>query len=146
MAKVRGFEVPENLYYDVKNHVWVKPINENQALLGIDDIGQYLAKKIVFVKPKPPGSPVPRGSPFAIVESIKWVGALISPLTCSISEVNRQVIARPSILNEKPYEAWIVKVRADDLSNQLKSLATGADAVKLQEIDLEKRGISGRGV
>ena len=145
MAKVRGFEIPENLYYDVKNHVWVKPIEEKQAFMGIDDIGQYLAKKIVFVKPRPPGSPVSRGTPFAIIESIKWVGALISPLTCSIVDVNRKVIARPSLLNEEPYEAWIVKVQTEDLGSQLKSLVTGSEALKLQEEDLEKRGISGRG-
>ena len=67
MAKVRGFEIPEDLYYDVKNHIWVKVINKDVAELGLDDVGQHLAKKILFIRIKPVNSKVKKGSPVAML-------------------------------------------------------------------------------
>jgi len=140
MVVVEGFEIREDLYYDVENHVWVKLVN-GEALVGLDDVGQYLARRIVFVKPKPPGTHVPRGEALAMLESVKWVGPLPAPLTCTVVEVNQEVVKRPFMINRRPYEAWIVKVRPEKLEEELRLLVTGEEAVKRQREDIARRGI-----
>jgi len=143
LAQIEGFEIPEDLYYDVENHVWVKLV-DGEALVGLDDVGQYLARRIVFVKPKPPGTHVPRGEALAMLESVKWVGPLPAPLTCTIVEVNQQVLKRPVLINQRPYEAWIVKIRPEKLEEELKLLVTGSQALEKQREDILRRGVKRR--
>ncbi len=139
MAIIEGFEIREDLYYDVENHVWVRVIN-SEVLVGLDDVGQYLARRIVFVKPKPPGSAVKKGEPIAMLESVKWVGPLPSPMDGVIVEVNQEVIKRPVMINRKPYEAWIAKLRPTNLSEALKELVTGNQAIEKMKEDIARRG------
>ncbi len=140
MARIEGFEIPEDLYYDVENHVWVKLV-EGAALIGLDDVGQFLARRIVFVKPRPPGTAVNRGEPVAMLESVKWVGPLPSPLTGTVIEVNQDVIKRPMLINQRPYEAWVVKLRPEKLDEELKLLVTGGEALEKQREDILRRGV-----
>ncbi len=140
MARIEGFEIPEDLYYDVENHVWVKLV-EGVALIGLDDVGQFLARRIVFVKPRPPGTAVNRGDPVAMLESVKWVGPLPSPLTGSVVEVNQDVVKRPMLINQRPYEAWVVKLRPEKLDEELKLLVTGSEALEKQREDILRRGV-----
>ncbi len=140
MVVVEGFEVREDLYYDVENHVWVKPVN-GEVLVGLDDVGQYLARRIVFVKPKPPGSVVRKGEPVAMLESVKWVGPLPSPMNGVVVEVNQEVVRRPMLINRKPYEAWIVKLRPENLEESLRELVTGNEAVEKMREDIVRRGV-----
>ncbi len=144
MGNVRGFEIPENLYYDVKNHVWVKIVN-GEALVGLDDVGQFLARRIVFVRPKPPGSHVKKGDPLVMIESVKWVGVLPSPLTGTVAGVNQEVMRKPLLVNQKPYESWIVKLKPEKIEEELKSLVTGQKALEEQEKDMDRRGIKSKG-
>ena len=140
MARIEGFEIPEDLYYDVENHVWVKLV-EGEALIGLDDVGQFLARRIVFVKPRPPGTAVNRGDPVAMLESVKWVGPLPSPLTGTVVEVNQEVVRRPMIINQRPYEAWVVKLRPEKLDEELRLLASGREALEKQREDILRRGV-----
>ena len=140
MTNIEGFEIPEDLYYDVENHVWVK-IVDNFVLVGLDDVGQYLARRIVFIKPKPPGSAISKGEPIAIIESVKWVGPIPSPLTGTVIEINQEVLRRPALINQKPYDAWIAKLRPEKLSEEIKYLVTGNDAIEKQHQDIIKRKV-----
>jgi len=138
---VEGFEIREELYYDVENHVWVKPVSNEEVLLGLDDVGQYLARRIVFVKPRPPGSAVKRGEPVAMLESVKWVGPLPSPMDGVVTEINQEVVKRPSLINRRPYEAWIVKLRSSNVEEGLRNLVTGEEAIEKIREDIKRRGV-----
>ncbi len=140
MAIIEGFEIREDLYYDVDNHVWVKVV-DSEVLIGLDDVGQYLARRIVFVKPKPPGTFVKKGEPVAMLESVKWVGPLPSPLDGTIVEINQDVIRRPVLINRDPYGSWIARLRPSNLEEGLKGLVTGSEALKRMEEDIRRRGV-----
>ncbi|NPA96346.1 MAG: glycine cleavage system protein H [Crenarchaeota archaeon] len=140
MAIIEGFEIREDLYYDVENHVWVKVV-DSEILVGLDDVGQYLARRIVFIKPKPPGTAVKKGEPVAMLESVKWVGPLPAPMDGTVVDVNQEVIRRPLLVNRKPYDAWIVKMRPSNLEEGLRSLVTGEEALKRIEEDIKRRGV-----
>jgi len=140
VAIIEGFEIREDLYYDVDNHVWVKVV-DSEVLIGLDDVGQYLARRIVFVKPKPPGTFVKKGEPVAMLESVKWVGPLPSPLDGTIVEINQDVIRRPVLINRDPYGSWIARLRPSNLEEGLKGLVTGSEALKRMEEDIRRRGV-----
>lgn len=142
LVKVRGFEIPKHLYYDVKNHIWVGLVNKDIVKLGLDDVGQFLAKKILFIRIKPAGSKVKKGSPVAMLESAKWVGPVISPVTGTVIEINDKLRRKPSLINDDPYgDGWIAKIKLEK-PEELKELVTGEEALKKQEEDIIERGIS----
>lgn len=142
MAKIHGFDIPEDLYYDVKNHIWVKILGNGTVKIGLDDVGQTLAKKILFVRIRKPGARIPKGKALAVLESAKWTGPLPSPLSGEIVAVNEEIKRRPKLINEDPYgNGWIVILKPEKLEEELKTLVTGEEALKAQEKDILERGV-----
>ena len=48
---------------------------------------------------------------FADVESVKAVSDVYSPVTGVISAVNEDILDSPEMINEAPYEAWLIEVK-----------------------------------
>ncbi len=130
MAEVQGCELPEDLYYDVEKDTWAKPLDGNIIMLGMTDVAQTQAGKILHVTFKKIGSFVKRRGNTATIESGKWVGPVPSPASGEIVEVNEALLKDPLLLNISPYkDAWVSKVKASDLS-ELNDLLTGREAVE----------------
>jgi glycine cleavage system H protein len=53
---------------------------------------------------------------FATVESVKAASDLIAPVSGVIVEINEDLEDSPELLNDDPYENWIVKVEIEDKS------------------------------
>ncbi|AHC50848.1 glycine cleavage system protein H [Sulfolobus acidocaldarius SUSAZ] len=130
-------EIPENLYYyiDGKNTVWVKIEGSDIAVVGITDLAQTMAGKIVKIRIKKKGIKVEKGRPVATLESGKWAGPVPAPVSGEVVDSNSEVEKSPVILNRDPYgQGWIAKIK---ISNQeeVKQLLTGQQAIqKLKEI------------
>ena len=101
--------VPENLLYS-KSHEWVEKTGETTARVGLTDYAQDALGDLVFVNLPEPGDPVTDGEPFADVESVKAVSDVYSPVTGAVAAVNEELLDRPQLINESPYEAWFVEV------------------------------------
>ncbi|AEE94561.1 glycine cleavage H-protein [Acidianus hospitalis W1] len=115
---ISGFEFPEELLYDEEKHVWIKKEKNNVISIGITSLGQYMAGKIFQVSTKEVGEKVTPKSTLFSIESAKWVGKFRLPITGEIIAVNENVIKDPSIINEKPYDAWIIKVRVESIDER----------------------------
>ncbi len=107
---INGFEFPEDLLYYPEEHVWIK-VEGDVITIGITSLGQYMAGKIFEVSTKKKGEKVNSRSVIFTLESAKWVGKFRLPIEGEVSEINDAVIKNPALLNEKPYEAWILKVK-----------------------------------
>jgi glycine cleavage system H protein len=130
MSEIQGCELPDDLYYDVEKDTWAKPLGNNVIMLGMTDVAQTQAGKILHVTFKKIGSLVQRRGNTATIESGKWVGPIPSPVAGEIVEVNEALLKDPLLLNISPYkDAWVSKVKASDLS-ELNNLLTGAAAVE----------------
>ena len=66
------------------------------------------------------GDEVVADEPFADVESVKAVSDILSPYTGRIAEVNEELLDNPELINQSPYEAWIVKL--EDVSDSVELL------------------------
>lgn len=99
---------PENLSYS-KSHEWVKK-EEGTALVGLTDFAQSELGDLVFVNLPEAGDTVTAGEPLGDVESVKAVSDIFSPVTGVVSEINEELLDHPEMINEAPYEAWLIKV------------------------------------
>ncbi len=148
MTIVRGCDFPEDLYYLVERHVWVRPPEGEGGLvrLGITTAGFKLAGgKIAAVTPraKSLGQPVARGKPVAMLESSKYVGAIQAPLSGVLVRVNDAVVASPSLAAEDPYgDGWIAELRPAAWEEDRTGLLSGDAAVAAYRQLLEDENIS----
>ncbi len=130
-------EIPESLLYYIegKNTVWAKQESADVILVGITDVAQTMAGKIVKVRIKKKGTKVERGKPIATMESGKWAGPVPAPVTGEIIDVNAEAEKNPVIINRDPYgQGWLVRMKVEK-PEELKMLHTGNQAVqKMKEI------------
>lgn len=101
-------EYPKELKY-VKSHEWVKEEGD-VIVVGISDYAQDALGDIVFVNLPEEGDDVSIGDAFADVESVKAVSDIFSPVEGTVKEVNEELVDNPALINEAPYDAWLIKV------------------------------------
>ncbi|MBO8483101.1 MAG: glycine cleavage system protein GcvH [Bacteroidetes bacterium] len=104
----------EGLYYS-QSHEWVK-VEGNTAFVGITDYAQSALGSVVYVDMPQEDDHVDAEMEFGAVESVKAASDLVSPVSGTVVEVNSGLEDSPSLLNEKPYETWIIKVEMSDPS------------------------------
>ena len=97
MPDVRGCHLPDDLLYDVENHIWFKELDDGNVKLGMTTVATAMAGQLVAFTPKKVGRDVQAGKSCATVESGKWVGPAKSAAAGEIVAVNddrgRQAIA-----------------------------------------------------
>jgi len=128
LVKVDGYEVLEGLYYS-EDYMWVK-VEDGKAKVGITDYAQKQLREIVFVELPSEGDEVTQGEPFGTVESVKAVSDLVAPLSGTVESVNGEVVEKPEMLNENPYEAWLIVVKPSNLDEELKKLMSFDESVE----------------
>ncbi|MDO5362037.1 MAG: glycine cleavage system protein GcvH [Eubacteriales bacterium] len=100
---------PEELRYS-RSHEWVKKLEDGTVVIGLTDYAQDALGDLVFVNLPEEGDEVMAGEAFADVESVKAVSDVFSPVTGTVAEVNEALLDAPEMMNEDPYEAWLIRV------------------------------------
>ena len=127
--KCGGCEFRPELYYDKEFQIWISKENDGTLLVGMTDISQTVAGKIMHIRVRKPGTMRPAGKPVATIESAKWAGPVPNFIDCVIEEGNLQVLNQPSLLNQDPYEMWIARVKPElPVEQALASFVTGSVA------------------
>ena len=127
-----GCEFRAELYYDRECQIWVRREGDGTLTVGMTDISQSIAGKILHVRVRRPGTRRPLGKPVATIESGKLAGPVPNVFDCVIESANEDVLEDPNLLNIEPYEAWIARVRpVASVDAALKKLSTGDVAFEL---------------
>jgi glycine cleavage system H protein len=103
---------PTNFRY-TREHEWIE-LTGSIASVGITDYAQNSLGDIVYVDMPKVGDPVTANETFGSVESVKAVSDLYSPVTGTVTAINEELTSAPDKINEKPHEAWIIKVEVSD--------------------------------
>ena len=112
--------IVEGLLY-TETDEWVR-VEDGRARVGITDYAQKMLKDVVGVELPEKGSKVNKGDSVAILESVKTVAEVYSPVTGTVVEVNERLVEEPELLNKDPYgEGWIFVVELSD-PGELESL------------------------
>lgn len=99
---------PAELKY-TKSHEWVRE-EDGVLVVGLTDYAQSELGDIVFINLPEVGDPVEVEAAFSDVESVKAVADVFSPAMGTVAEVNEKLLDAPQLINEDPYEAWLVKI------------------------------------
>lgn len=124
MAKVDQYEVPDELYYTT-DHAWIK-VEGNQIRIGVTDFMQQLAGDISFIRVPRVDKELPEGKTLASLQSGKWAGKLLVPMTGKVVDANKDLVKDPSPINKDPYgQGWIAVMEPDNLEEGLAALMQG---------------------
>lgn len=106
-------ELRNDLKY-TKNHEWIK-IKGKTAVVGITDHAQKELTDIVFVELPELGKKIEKNDELCVVESVKSVSEIYSPLSGKITKINEELEDEPEIINESPYDdGWIVEIEIEE--------------------------------
>lgn len=143
MATANGCNIPEDLYYLVDKHVWVRLEADTSVTIGITDVAQHLAGKVIAVSPKKVGKVLGKGQSAGTVESGKWVGPVQLPVGGELVAVNEALKTNPGLINQDPYgTGWIVKLKPVNWEADRQDLVTGAEGVAAYQRLLDEKGIA----
>lgn len=124
-----GCEFRPELYYDDEFQIWLRQEEDGSLTVGMTDISQTIAGKILHLRVRKPGTKRPTGKPVATIESGKWAGPIPNFFDCTIVEGNEAALEDPSLLNIEPYEAWVARVMpSESLEGALSKFLIGDEA------------------
>jgi glycine cleavage system H protein len=122
---------PEDFSY-TKEHEWVK-VQGDTATVGITDFAQNQLGDVVFVELPEPGEELEAYQTLGVVESVKAVSDIYSPISGEVTEINQGLNDEPEILNQDPHgKGWIIKLKVKDES-ELEDLMTASEYEKYLE-------------
>ena len=128
-----GKQNPADRKYS-RDHEWAKDNNDGTVLIGITGYAQEMLTDIVFVELPQIGKNVAKGAPVAVVESVKSVSDVYSPVSGEVIAVNSKLEEEPALINQDAFgEGWIVKIRLENASELGSLLNVAAYDLFLQE-------------
>ena len=143
MPTVRGCNLPDDLLYDVENHIWFTEVGDGTVKLGMTTIATAMAGQLVAFTPKKVGRSVRAGRSCATVESGKWVGPAKSAAGGEVVAVNDDLLTNPSLANQDPYSAWMVQLKPEDWDSVKASLTPGSAVAGPYEAKMTADGFEG---
>lgn len=111
--------IPEELKY-TKEHEWVRLLDGGIAEVGITDFAQDQLGDIVYVEVPEIGRKLTKDEAFGVVESVKTVSDVYSPLSGEVVAVNEMLCEdgdsfTPEVINKDAYgEGWIIRIKIAD--------------------------------
>jgi glycine cleavage system H protein len=139
MVEIEGYNLPDELYY-TKDHTWAKIEANGSVTAGLDAFGTKAAGNIEFIDLPLADDEFEAGEAFGSLESAKWVGGLLMPVSGTIIDVNEDVEDHLAVLKEDPYgEGWLIKIKPTNLKDDLKGLIHGLDIGPWIKKEIETR-------
>ena len=126
MLEINGMTFPLDRKYYARNgaHLWLKE-DGDKVKVGMDAFAAEMVGFLSFLTVD--GKHVEEGEAMGSFESAKFVSRLRSPITGEVVDVNEQVVNNPRMINDSPYESWILAIRPDQPSEQEGLLVSEGD-------------------
>ena len=140
MTEIKGYDMPDELYYH-EEHSWAR-VEGTKVTIGMNDMFQKEAGDIVFVDLPEEEDEVEQGETCGKIQSRKWIGKLVAPVSGEIIEINEDLEDDTSLINSDPYgEGWILVIQAedeDDLKEELDQLIHGDGVADFIEREIKR--------
>ncbi len=136
MATIKDYEMPDELYYH-EEHAWAR-VDGTKVTVGMNDMFQKESGDIVFVDLPEEEDDVEQGEVCGKIQSRKWIGKLVSPVSGEIVEINEDLEEDTSLINTAPYgDGWILVIEASNLEEELENLFHGDSVVTFIENEVK---------
>lgn len=125
VENVEWFRVPQALFFH-RGHGWLKRETSDVVRLGMDDYARKLVGSVDSVELPEVGQSLSQGGQGWGLRVDGATIPMLSPVNGKVIEVNRAAQADPSLVSSDPFgEGWLVKVKASNLSTDVKNLLSG---------------------
>lgn len=119
---------PESLKY-TKDHEWAN-LEGGLVIVGITDYAQDSLGDVVYVELPAVGKELAAGKEFGVVESVKSVSSLYSPINGTVVEANSALEGNSALVNKAPYtDGWMIKIKPANPA-ELNTLLSASDYQK----------------
>jgi glycine cleavage system H protein len=137
MATIKGYNMPDELYYH-KDHSWAR-LDGTKVTVGMNDFFQKEAGDVVFVDLPDTEEEVGQGEVCGKIQSRKWIGKLVAPVSGEILETNEAIEEDTSLINSDPYgKGWILVIEASNLDEELGNLMQGGALASFLEAEVKR--------
>ncbi len=139
MIKIDKYDVDTGIYYDPKEHFWIK-ISDNHARIGMSPLIQETSGTFVAIQMNSPEMQLNKGDSFGTIEAEKHVGPLKIPLTGKIININDHVVENPRLINYDPYgDGWLIEIELTNFDAEVPELIYGEqNIIEWFESELKK--------
>ncbi|OGD18820.1 MAG: glycine cleavage system protein H [Candidatus Aminicenantes bacterium RBG_13_59_9] len=121
-----------NDYRYSKDHEWVK-VEGDTATIGITEFAQKQLGDVVYVELPVVGKTLDVHQTIGVVESVKAVSDVYSPIAGEVLAVNEDLNNSPETLNQDPHgKGWIIRLRLKN-TGDLEALMPAVDYEKYLE-------------
>ena len=111
-----AWKTPSDLKY-LKSDEWLR-LEGDAATIGISDYAQDQLNDIVYVELPAVGDELKIGDRLASVESVKAASDIYTPVSGTVTEVNKALEGSSELVNSDPYDkGWLVKLNVTDAEN-----------------------------
>ena len=117
---------PTNYKY-TKEHEWAELISATEIKVGITDHAQSSLGDIVYLDLPKLGRELKAHETFGVVESIKAVSDLYSPVSGKVSQTNSDLVSDPSKINSNAHGEWMLVIESSDAKSQYEGLMSSDD-------------------
>jgi glycine cleavage system H protein len=111
-----------NQYRYTKEHEWAELLGDTQIRVGITDHAQSSLGDIVFLDLPKVGRELKANETFGVVESIKAVSDLYSPVSGKVAQINSDLVGDPAKINTNPHGEWMLLIESADAKSQFSGL------------------------
>ncbi len=128
------YELPDECRYTTDDE-WVRP-DGDRLVVGVTDFAQQQLGDVVFVELPAVGTAVAKGKAFGVIESVKAVSDLFSPVDGTVAAVNEALADAPEKVNESCYgDGWMISIEgvADGATDELMDAAAYRENVAGRE-------------
>lgn len=104
---------PNDFFY-TKDHEWIK-VKGEEATIGITDFAQKQLGDVVYLELPEIGKSLEFHQSLGVIESVKAVSDVYSPISGKVVAVNEELNDNPEIVNQDPHgKGWIIKLKVED--------------------------------
>lgn len=122
---------PEEYHY-TKDHEWIK-VENDEAVVGITDFAQKQLGDVVYVELPQVGAVFEFHQSLGVIESVKAVSDIYSPLSGEVIAINEELDGSPEIVNEDPHgKGWIIRLKLRD-ETEIEKLMSVSDYERFLE-------------
>jgi len=123
--------IPADLKY-AETHEWARQETDGTISVGITHHAQDLLGDMVYVESPQIGRKLKKSEECGVVESVKAASDIYAPVSGEVVAVNWELDDAPQNINENAYEAWMFKLRPDNIA-ELDVLLDASGYAKLVE-------------
>lgn len=113
-------------YRYTKEHEWCELVSDNRVRVGITDHAQSSLGDIVYLDLPKVGRELKSHETFGVVESIKAVSDLYSPIAGKVVEANTDLAGEPGKINTAAHENWMIVLESASAKADFEGLMTAS--------------------